>query len=40
MILFFVKSRKVKEEIMVTLVKKWLLRVVFWFLSVGIVAVW
>lgn len=35
-----VKSRKAKEEIMATPVKKWLLRVAPWFLPVGIVAVW
>lgn len=35
-----VRSRKAKEEIMATPVKKWLLRVAPWFLPVGIVAVW
>ncbi|MGQ7179034.1 aliphatic sulfonate ABC transporter permease SsuC, partial [Escherichia coli] len=34
MILSPVKSRKVKEEIMATPVKKWLLRVAPWFLPV------
>ncbi|MGU8127141.1 aliphatic sulfonate ABC transporter permease SsuC, partial [Escherichia coli] len=40
MILSPVRSRKAKEEIMATPVKKWLLRVAPWFLPVGIVAVW